>query len=69
MFLLQEYCEEPSNVPPLSRSKPKIPIDELMEATKPMKPFAWDKETDMSVGFTLQDYIENLFKTIFSIFR
>ncbi|KAF4382608.1 hypothetical protein F8388_015436 [Cannabis sativa] len=35
---------------PLPPSKPKIPTEELLESTKPIKPFPWNKETDMSVS-------------------
>jgi beta-amylase len=40
-------------------------IEDLLEATKPMEPFPWDKETDMSVGGALA----NLIDKIFSIFK
>ncbi|PON51940.1 Glycoside hydrolase [Trema orientale] len=50
----QDYTPDPEkynhHVVPLQPSKPKIPIDDLLDATKPIKPFPWDKETDMSVG-------------------
>ncbi|KAJ4851269.1 Beta-amylase [Turnera subulata] len=49
----QEYCPDPSRysheIGPLEPSKPKIPIEVLLEATKPIEPFPWDKETDMKV--------------------
>lgn len=54
---------------PLERSKPKISIDKLMEATKPIKTFPWDEETDMSVGGALADYIDILFDKLFSILK
>ncbi|CAA3027576.1 beta-amylase isoform X2 [Olea europaea subsp. europaea] len=57
----QNYSPEVTDVAPLQRSKPKIPIDELLEATKPIKPFPWDEETDMSVGSTLADYLDKFF--------
>ncbi|KAL2547860.1 Beta-amylase 5 [Forsythia ovata] len=56
-----DYSREVTDVAPLQRSKPKIPIDELLEATKPIKSFPWDEETDMSVGGTLADYLDNFF--------
>ncbi|KAJ7948199.1 Beta-amylase [Quillaja saponaria] len=37
------------SIGPLEQSKPKIPIDVLLEATKPTEPFPWDEETDMKV--------------------
>ena len=49
---------------PLPPSKPKIPIEDLMEATKPEKPFPWAKETDMKVdgGGGLFYWIARLFR-------
>ncbi|KAK9016336.1 hypothetical protein V6N11_078838 [Hibiscus sabdariffa] len=53
MHANQEYCSDPGKygqeLKPLTRSKPKIPIDELLEATKPYGFFPWDEETDLSV--------------------
>jgi len=50
---LQDYCSDPEKynhgIPPLKRSEPKIPVDVLNEATKPIPPFPWDSETDMKV--------------------
>nr|XP_048328173.1 beta-amylase [Ziziphus jujuba var. spinosa] len=66
----QDYCPDPEkynhHVVPLERSKPKIPIEELLEATKPEDPFPWNKETDMSVGGGL---IAILVNKLFSIFK
>ncbi|KAM7503579.1 hypothetical protein LguiB_002483 [Lonicera macranthoides] len=48
----QNYCPDVrkySTVVALERSKPKIPIEELLEATKTIEPFPWDEETDTSV--------------------
>ncbi|CAO2813014.1 unnamed protein product [Amaranthus hypochondriacus] len=49
----QEYCPNPENygrqVVPLEQSKPKIPLDVLLEATKPMEPLPFNNETDMKV--------------------
>ena len=42
-----------------------MPIEYLLEATEPMEPFPWDKETDMSVGGALSDLIDK----ILSIFK
>ncbi|KAI3457248.1 hypothetical protein Pfo_013911 [Paulownia fortunei] len=63
----QGYCRDITDLAPLQRSKPKIPVDELLEATKPIKPFPWDKETDMSVGGALADYLDYLLNKFFSI--
>ncbi|MQL41455.1 glycosyl hydrolase family protein, partial [Escherichia coli] len=47
----QDYCEDPQKynhfIAPLKRSGPEIPIENLLEATKGMPLFKWDKETDM----------------------
>ncbi|KAL0328239.1 UNVERIFIED_CONTAM: Beta-amylase [Sesamum calycinum] len=63
----QDYCRDVTDFAPLPRSKPKIPMDEFLEATKPIKPLPWNRETDMSVGGVLADYLDNLFNKFFSI--
>ncbi|KAK6919432.1 Glycoside hydrolase, family 14 [Dillenia turbinata] len=69
----QGYCSDPQkyghHIVPLERSKPKIPMGQLLEATEPMKPFAFDKETDMSVGGALADLIDNLIDKFASILK
>ncbi|KAK1281065.1 Beta-amylase [Acorus gramineus] len=49
----QAYIPDPNKynkpIVPLKRSKPKIPISVLMEATEVIPPFQWDEETDMKV--------------------
>ncbi|KAK6134865.1 hypothetical protein DH2020_031406 [Rehmannia glutinosa] len=40
----QDYCRDITDLAPLQRSKARIPIDELLEATKPMKPFRGTKK-------------------------
>ena len=51
---MQDYCPDPEKynhyMYPLKRSNPRIPMEVLLEATKPVKPFPWDKETDMKIG-------------------
>lgn len=54
---------------PLERSKPKIPIEDLLEATEPMEPFPFDEETDMSVGGAIAILLDNLIDKITSIFK
>ncbi|KAG8386978.1 hypothetical protein BUALT_Bualt03G0204800 [Buddleja alternifolia] len=61
----QDYNRDITEIAPLQRSKPKIPIDELLEATKPLKPFPWDNETDMQLGGDLFNFFENLFPFLF----
>ncbi|KAK6134805.1 hypothetical protein DH2020_031475 [Rehmannia glutinosa] len=63
----QDYCRDITDLAPLQRSKARIPIDELLEATKPIKPFPWDEETDMSVGGALAEYLDSLLNKFFSI--
>ncbi|GAV79953.1 LOW QUALITY PROTEIN: Glyco_hydro_14 domain-containing protein, partial [Cephalotus follicularis] len=60
----QEYCPDPQKyghwLDSLERSNPKFSMDELLEATKPLEPFPWNKETDMSVGGALANLIDKL---------
>ncbi|XP_022136332.1 beta-amylase-like [Momordica charantia] len=53
MHAKQDYRPDPSDynrpLVPLNRSGPEIPIEVLLEATKPMEPFVWDQETDIPV--------------------
>ncbi|KAL3647175.1 Beta-amylase [Castilleja foliolosa] len=65
----QDYCRDVTNLAPLQRSKQKIPIDERLEATKPIEPFTWDEKTDMSVGGALADFVDNLLDKFFSILK
>lgn len=46
---------------PLEQSRPKIPIQELLEATKPIRPFPWDDDPDMRVGDVFSDILDNIF--------
>ncbi|CAK7355380.1 unnamed protein product [Dovyalis caffra] len=69
----QDYCPDPSKygheIGPLERSKPEIPIDDLMDATKPIKPFPWNKQTDMPVdGSGQAGLLGSLINGIKSIF-
>ncbi|KAI4334074.1 hypothetical protein L6164_018811 [Bauhinia variegata] len=65
----QDYCPDPkmynNYIVPMKRSKPRISLEILMEATRPGKPFPWDKKTDTNVGGILDDLIAN----IFSVFK
>ncbi|XP_077243451.1 beta-amylase-like [Tasmannia lanceolata] len=67
----QDYCPDPERyynpVVPLERSKPKVPIEALMEATKPMKPFPFNAETDTSVGGDFADWVDGIIDKITSI--
>lgn len=49
----QNYCPNPekygNEIGPLGQSRPRIPIEILLEATRPTKPFYFDSETDMKV--------------------
>ncbi|KDP25878.1 hypothetical protein JCGZ_22908 [Jatropha curcas] len=68
----QDYCPDPQKynqeIGPLEQSKPKIPIEVLLEASKPMAPFPWDKETDMRVDSSSAGLLAGLFNRIKSLF-
>ncbi|XP_052206398.1 beta-amylase isoform X3 [Diospyros lotus] len=68
----QDLCLDPrkygNEVAPLERSKPKIPIEDLLEATEPMEPFPFDVETDMPVGGVLAGLVDNLINAIAFLF-
>ncbi|KAJ4801500.1 Beta-amylase [Rhynchospora pubera] len=51
-------------IEPMARSKAEIPIEELLEATKPEEPYPFNSETDMPVDTGGS----SLFGTIFSVF-
>lgn len=53
----------------MERSKAKMPIEDLQQASDPVKPFPFDKETDMSVGGALADYWDTLVEKITSILK
>nr|TKS08335.1 hypothetical protein D5086_0000103570 [Populus alba] len=69
----QDYCPDPSKygheIGPLERSNPQIPMDDIIDATKPMKPFPWNNQTDMPVDgagqFGLLGGLINGIKSIF----
>ncbi|KAF6169302.1 hypothetical protein GIB67_013732 [Kingdonia uniflora] len=74
MHVDQNYCPDPNNyfhpVGSLERSKPTIPIEDLLEATKPMEPFPFDPETDMSVSWAfVVEWLDSVRNKIVSIFR
>ncbi|WRX14442.1 Glycoside hydrolase [Theobroma cacao] len=53
---------------PLERSKPKFLMEDLLEATKPMGPFPWGKQTDMKIdGFDV--VLTNFIRKMFSMFK
>ncbi|KAH1222486.1 Beta-amylase [Glycine soja] len=67
-----EYCPDPEKyyhfTVPMERSKPKIPLEVLLEATKPVEPYPWYKETDMSLDVTgFLDYIVAIIVRIFKL--
>lgn len=52
----------------MERSKPKIPLEVLLEATKPVEPYPWKKETDMNLDVTgFLDYIVAIIVRIFKL--
>jgi beta-amylase len=52
----------------MERSKPKIPLEKLLEATKPVKPYPWSEATDMSVSET-SGFFADIRAIILSVFR
>ncbi|KAI3795414.1 hypothetical protein L1987_38067 [Smallanthus sonchifolius] len=63
----QAYAADPrkyTTVVPLERSKPEIPMEELLKATEMLEPFPFDDQTDMSVGGALNDFIDGLLNMI-----
>lgn len=54
----------------MERSKAKIPLKVLLLATKPVKQFPWDEETDMSVTVSdVPSLLSDLIAFILSIFK
>ncbi|KOM43972.1 hypothetical protein LR48_Vigan05g157700 [Vigna angularis] len=47
-----DYCSDPERyyhfTEPMERSKPRIPLEILLEATEPLEPYPWLKETDVT---------------------
>ncbi|KVI04159.1 Glycoside hydrolase, catalytic domain-containing protein [Cynara cardunculus var. scolymus] len=67
LFKTFAYNADPrtySSVVPLERSKPEIPIEELLKASEWLEPFPFDDQTDMSVGGKLNDFIDGLLDKI-----
>ncbi|KAK1407665.1 hypothetical protein QVD17_39286 [Tagetes erecta] len=61
------YAADPrkyTTVIPLERSKPEVPIEELLKATEVLEPFPFDAQTDMSVGGAVTDFIDGLLNII-----
>ncbi|XP_056158399.1 beta-amylase isoform X3 [Syzygium oleosum] len=69
----QDHCADSRKygqcLDPLERSNPELSIQDLLEATEPMKPFPWDKETDMGVGGALADFSDKFIEKITSILK
>ncbi|KAE8645749.1 beta-amylase isoform X1 [Cucumis sativus] len=60
----QGYCPNPEDyncyVVPLNQSKEKISMEALLEATEPLEPFSWDKETDTPIGGPFVDFFNRI---------
>ncbi|KAI3863062.1 hypothetical protein MKW98_015520 [Papaver atlanticum] len=79
MHVDQEFYPVPTKyyypIVPLERSKPKFSVEELLEATEPVKPFPFDAETDMGIDDEddtaggLADFLRNLINQFISIFK
>ncbi|VAH29300.1 unnamed protein product [Triticum turgidum subsp. durum] len=67
-----DYCADPAQyhrpLKPLERSRPAVPMDQLLDATSPEEPYPFDPETDMSVGGDLAELIDWAFDKIEWIF-
>ncbi|QCE09577.1 beta-amylase [Vigna unguiculata] len=65
-----DYCPEPERyyhfTKPMERSKPRIPLELLLEATKPLGSYPWLKETDLSV---LTGFLHYILATVLRILR
>ncbi|KAK2370281.1 beta-amylase 3, chloroplastic [Trifolium repens] len=72
MHANQDLCPDPEKyyhyTIPMERSKPKIPLEKLLEATKPVKPYPWSEATDMSVSET-SGFFADIIAIILSVFR
>ncbi|PPD75886.1 hypothetical protein GOBAR_DD27191 [Gossypium barbadense] len=72
MHAHQDYCADLGmynhQIGPLERSKPKLVMEDLLEATKPMEPFPWGEETDMKVD-DFDGVLANLIRKLFSLFK
>ncbi|URE49025.1 beta-amylase [Musa troglodytarum] len=70
--LLQEYCADPwkyfKPITPVERSKPAIPMHEILEATQTMKSYPFDPETDTSVGGAFADLVDAALRILTSSF-
>ncbi|KAK7402015.1 hypothetical protein VNO78_13949 [Psophocarpus tetragonolobus] len=68
----QDYCPDPERyfhfTVPMERSKPKIPLEVLLEATKPLEPYPWYKETDMSLS-DVTGFLDYIIAIILRIFK
>ncbi|KAL6140095.1 hypothetical protein ACLB2K_058396 [Fragaria x ananassa] len=69
----QDYCQDSEkynhHLGSLERSKPKFSTEDLLEATKPVEPFPWDEETDMSVTGGGGGLLSYLISEILSLFK
>ncbi|XP_058762442.1 beta-amylase-like [Vicia villosa] len=68
----QDYCPDPEKyyhyTVPMERSKPKIPLEILLEATKSEKSYPWSEVTDKSVS-EVSGFFAVLIAMILSMFR
>ncbi|XP_020237820.1 beta-amylase [Cajanus cajan] len=54
---------------PLERSKPRIPLELLLEATEPVEPYRWYKETDTTLNDDVTGFLYYVVSTILRIFK
>ncbi|TKY48774.1 Beta-amylase protein [Spatholobus suberectus] len=67
-----DYCPDPERyyhfTVPMERSEPKIPLEVILEATKPVEPYPWYKETDMSLS-DVTSFLNYIVAIILRIFK
>ncbi|XP_020256513.1 beta-amylase-like isoform X1 [Asparagus officinalis] len=58
----QDYCPDPEKyfnpMKPVERSKPEMSLENILEATKPIEPFPFDADRNMTVGGDLDDFAD-----------
>jgi len=69
---LQDYCPDPESyyhfTEPMERSGPRIPLEVLLEATEPLTPYPWVKETDITRG-VLAGFLYYILTTVLRILK
>lgn len=70
--IVQDYCPDPKRyyhfTSPMERSEPKIPLEVLHEATKPVSPYPWNEEPDMNLS-DVNSFLDFIVAIVFRIFK